>query len=1021
MNNEWMQNVMRMYSSQMAQMNPMFPMNTMMNPMEYFAMANNFNQMFLNSLGNMSTMNQQSKNFDFTKKPDTSRVDEVFNKNANDLNKFYQFLNDRNRDLNLQLNTSVTVDTARPQGEGGQLNTRQERYENQNDQDDLSKNILPPNLTQPKDHNDFFGDTIKSSQYEGELPNRSRRQESSSFTDRPVQSAQQQASTTNYDDRPIKGAQGYQYGGDSQIQNPDDRPIRGAPGYQYGGGSQTQNPDDRPIRPAQSNQMNVDDKPVQSARNVNNFDDMPIKTNNNYNNYDDRSGRKSHNSRNDRSRTEPNEEEEDNRRQVYHDPFDDIPIVTKSKRFEELLEEQLKQNPQALSRQSSSTSQGRKEFLKRGSGFLSSAALRQSRPQTRDQKENISGFDDASPFNSTSRANRIDTDQSQGDHSKRPGKEPKKFLAKGAGKGGGKGNAKDNVTPNLLARKGSLNETTSNTEKLIEDFKSQRAITPAHQRVPSKGLPETTFDRINNAKYNSSNQPSSAKKKDKLQSPEADDHFEDSFDKEYNMEKYMKSNSAKKGKKTPDSYKSPNYQFDDEEEFQDDNSKNVSDFRSQSPFALKKAQSDNLESSTKKQIVEKAKKELTANSAAITIEGDEKIQKYVQDKLDALNSEIAKFKMENERVKKVRQKHEEMLQNLQKEIEQWNKQKEKERKELEDLKAEELKRIRQEKKEADKQHKSIQNQSNKKEREEIEALKQSLAKLQEELQAKDKKNKAMIDNLKKQVEDLTAQNSKLHEELKYYEQLRIKGALPGSDKGFRPSSQGQPKTSATSAPKYSSYRKNEEEEEEQEEENQEDEEQAREEDDDDDNKAYNENDVIHEEEEEEEDDDDRHKHSRYSSNRSSHSNTKSAPNFPNNKIIQSADFGKRSPITASPARKSDKGMNLSTISTKSESTAFRTVDSSTPKKSTSTAKGYSANKTTMSFQEAEERITNTNEYKFDANPYYQAYLSKKNDPNKIINQTVASDGKIQRSYADGKKEVIFHNGVKREVNLQKIE
>ena len=39
--------------------------------------------------------------------------------------------------------------------------------------------------------------------------------------------------------------------------------------------------------------------------------------------------------------------------------------------------------------------------------------------------------------------------------------------------------------------------------------------------------------------------------------------------------------------------------------------------------------------------------------------------------------------------------------------------------------------------------------------------------------------------------------------------------------------------------------------------------------------------------------------------------------------------------------------------------------------------------------------------------------------NKIVSQNVSSDGKIQRLYQSGKKEVIFHNGVRREVILIK--
>jgi hypothetical protein len=78
------------------------------------------------------------------------------------------------------------------------------------------------------------------------------------------------------------------------------------------------------------------------------------------------------------------------------------------------------------------------------------------------------------------------------------------------------------------------------------------------------------------------------------------------------------------------------------------------------------------------------------------------------------------------------------------------------------------------------------------------------------------------------------------------------------------------------------------------------------------------------------------------------------------------------------------------------------------------------NKGEISFDRPSVGIPNSQldeDYKFDANPYYQRYMAKKNELNKIVNQNVSTDGKIQRSYADGKKEVVFHNGVRREVNF----
>ena len=46
--------------------------------------------------------------------------------------------------------------------------------------------------------------------------------------------------------------------------------------------------------------------------------------------------------------------------------------------------------------------------------------------------------------------------------------------------------------------------------------------------------------------------------------------------------------------------------------------------------------------------------------------------------------------------------------------------------------------------------------------------------------------------------------------------------------------------------------------------------------------------------------------------------------------------------------------------------------------------------------------------------YPKQYHAKSAANSKVVDQYVGHDGKIQRVYASGKKEVIFNNGVKRE-------
>ena len=59
---------------------------------------------------------------------------------------------------------------------------------------------------------------------------------------------------------------------------------------------------------------------------------------------------------------------------------------------------------------------------------------------------------------------------------------------------------------------------------------------------------------------------------------------------------------------------------------------------------------------------------------------------------------------------------------------------------------------------------------------------------------------------------------------------------------------------------------------------------------------------------------------------------------------------------------------------------------------------------------------NPEEYAYNANLYYQQYQENKNKnvQPKLVSQT-NENGKMQKVYADGKKEVVFKNGAKREI------
>ena len=152
---------------------------------------------------------------------------------------------------------------------------------------------------------------------------------------------------------------------------------------------------------------------------------------------------------------------------------------------------------------------------------------------------------------------------------------------------------------------------------------------------------------------------------------------------------------------------------------------------------------------------------------------EEIVKRYVNEKIESLNSEISKFKLENERVKKIRRKYEDLLKEITKEKEEFEKKKSKEIEEFEAWKNEETKKIKREKKISERQNKVLASMPNRKEREEIENLKKIVKKLEDDCKFKDQRGKLTNDRLKKQLDESNSKNKELIEQLKIYEQNRI--------------------------------------------------------------------------------------------------------------------------------------------------------------------------------------------------------------------------------------------------------
>lgn len=94
--------------------------------------------------------------------------------------------------------------------------------------------------------------------------------------------------------------------------------------------------------------------------------------------------------------------------------------------------------------------------------------------------------------------------------------------------------------------------------------------------------------------------------------------------------------------------------------------------------------------------------------------------------------------------------------------------------EVERMKEEEMVKIRKEKKNIEQRSKNLQltNNSNRKDKEEIDGLKRELTKALDESKAKEQKSKMTTDRMRKQIDELLQKNKELQEEVKYMDQLR---------------------------------------------------------------------------------------------------------------------------------------------------------------------------------------------------------------------------------------------------------
>ncbi|XP_074672186.1 centrosomal P4.1-associated protein isoform X2 [Strix aluco] len=145
----------------------------------------------------------------------------------------------------------------------------------------------------------------------------------------------------------------------------------------------------------------------------------------------------------------------------------------------------------------------------------------------------------------------------------------------------------------------------------------------------------------------------------------------------------------------------------------------------------------------------------------------------LRERLAELETEIERFRAENTTLTKLREEREHALANIRKEIADFQQQKAQELAEIEEYKKKEMKKLQKERKVFEKYATEARAIPDKKERDEIQALKQQIAELQEDLKRREAKWSTTHRRLKDQIETLVNENMELKEEVKIMERFRL--------------------------------------------------------------------------------------------------------------------------------------------------------------------------------------------------------------------------------------------------------
>ncbi|XP_037095937.1 centromere protein J isoform X3 [Syngnathus acus] len=164
-------------------------------------------------------------------------------------------------------------------------------------------------------------------------------------------------------------------------------------------------------------------------------------------------------------------------------------------------------------------------------------------------------------------------------------------------------------------------------------------------------------------------------------------------------------------------------------------------------------------------------------------EGPQIQSTQLRERLVELEIEIERFKKENAALAKLQQENERNRDKLRKERLAWEQQRAEQLAQFEEYKREESGKLLRERKLFEKHASAARAVPDKKEREEIQALKQQLSSLQEDLRKKDSRWSATHHRLRQQIESLRQENNELKDEVRMLEKLRLSALKNSVDAG----------------------------------------------------------------------------------------------------------------------------------------------------------------------------------------------------------------------------------------------